>query len=211
MPWKARVPAIVEEWLPGQEGGSAIAKILFGDVDPSGRLPITFPARIEDNPAYLNYSGGSTQLYDEDIFVGYRFYDRRKIAPLFPFGHGLSYTDFAFGTLSAPDAVALGQNVPLTLAVTNAGNRAGAEVVQIYVQDDHAPVAEPVKALKAFARVELQPHETKTVRLSLSPRDLSYWDVETHSWIEDPGRFDVIAGVSSVDIRASTAFTLKAD
>jgi beta-glucosidase len=211
MPWKARVPAIVEEWLPGQEGGSAIAKILFGDVDPSGRLPITFPARIEDNPAYLNYSGGNTQLYDEDIFVGYRYYDRRKIAPLFPFGHGLSYTDFAFGTLSAPDAVALGQNVPLTLAVTNAGNRAGAEVVQIYVQDDHAPVAEPVKALKAFARVELQPHETKTVRLSLSPRDLSYWDVETHSWIEDPGRFDVIAGVSSVDIRASTAFTLKAD
>jgi beta-glucosidase len=209
MPWKARVPAIVEEWLPGQEGGNAIAKVIFGDVDPSGRLPISFPARIEDNPAYLNYSGGTTQFYDEDIFVGYRYYDRRKIAPLFPFGYGLSYTDFTFGPLNAPRTVAFDQDVPLTLEVRNVGTRAGASVVQIYVQDDHAPVPEPVKALKTFARVELQPGQTKTVHLSLSSRDLSYWDVETHRWVEDPGVFHVLAGVSSADIRAATSFELK--
>jgi beta-glucosidase len=209
MPWKARVPAIVEEWLPGQEGGNAIGKILFGDVDPSGRLPISFPTRIEDNPAYLNYSGGSTQFYDDDIFVGYRYYDRKKIVPLFPFGYGLSYTDFAFGALKTPDTVAPGQDVPLALDVKNVGTRAGAEIVQIYVQDDHAPATEPVKALKAFARVELQPGETKTVNLSLSARDLSYWDIETHRWVEDPGEFHVMAGSSSTDIRASASFVLK--
>jgi beta-glucosidase len=208
MPWKDKVRAILDTWLPGQEGGVAIAKILFGDVNPSGRLPITFARRIEDNPAYLNYSGGPVQFYDDDIFVGYRGYEKRKIAPLFPFGYGLSYTTFDFGPLKAPKMVKANENVALSLKVTNTGKRAGAEVVQLYVQDAHAPVTMPVKALKTFARVKLKPGETKTATLTLLPRDLSYWDVETHRWVQDPGQFNVMAGTSSQDIRSTASFIL---
>ncbi len=208
MPWKDKVEAILDEWLPGQEGGAAIAKILFGDIDPSGRLPVTFANRIEDTPSYLNYSGASTQLYDEDVFVGYRFYDKRKIAPLFPFGYGLSYTDFAFGDLSVDKSVPAGADVAVTLKVTNTGKRAGAEVVQLYLQDAHAPVPMPVKELKSFARVDLAPGKSRVVNLTLSPRDLSYWDSDHHQWVEDPGEFAVMAGASSADIRATATFQL---
>lgn len=208
MPWADKVPAIMDMWLPGQEGGTAIAKLLFGDESPSGHLPISFPKRIEDNPAFLNFAPGRTQFYGEDIFVGYRYYDRMKIAPLFPFGYGLSYTTFALDNLVVPARVKPGASVPVSVRVKNTGTRSGAQTVQLYVQDVAAPVAMPQKALKAFAKIRLAPGEEKTVQFSLAPRDLSYWDVGDHAWVEDPGEFRVMAGVSSRDIRASKSFVL---
>ncbi len=208
MPWADKVSAIMDMWLPGQEGGTAIAKLLFGDENPSGRMPITFPKRIEDNPAFLNYAPGRTQFYGEDIFVGYRYYDRTKTEPLFPFGYGLSYTTFSFDNLAVPARVKPGANVSVSVRVKNTGARSGAEVVQLYLRDVAAPVAMPQKALKAFAKVQLAPGEEKTVQFSLAPRDLSYWDVDDHVWVEDPGEFEVMIGASSRDIRASKNFTL---
>lgn len=206
LPWAARVPALVEAWLPGQEGAPALAQILFGDANPSGRLPFTFPRRIEDNPTHLYYSAGRDANYGEGVFVGYRYYDRKQVAPLFPFGHGLSYTQFEYSNLRVPDSSA-GPTLDISVDVKNTGTRAGAEVVQLYVGDEATRnVVRPVKELRGFAKPLLAPGETRTLHFTLSARDLAYYDVHVHDFVATPGVHTVYVGSSSADIRVRQAF-----
>jgi len=210
MPWLARVPAVVQLWYPGQECGNALADVLFGDVNPSGRLPTTFPQRLEDTPAYLNYPGERGQVvYGEGVFMGYRGYDARKIEPLFPFGHGLSYTRFRYGSLRLERArVRAGEPVVASIEVTNEGARAGQEVVQLYVRDVAASVARPVQELRAFAKPELAPGETTTVRFELDARAFAFWDASSHDWCVEPGEFELRVGASSRDLRATALLVI---
>lgn len=210
MPWLDRVPALLQAWYPGQECGHAIADVLLGKVDPGGRLPQTFPVRLEDDPAFGNYPGDQGRVrYEEGIFVGYRHYERTGIRPLFPFGHGLSYTHFAYGPIRL-DAERMEPGAELTVAldVTNVGERAGQEVVQLYARDEAASVARPEKELKAFAKLSLQPGETQTATLRLGMRSLAWFDEEAAAWVAEPGRFELRIGASSQDIRARASFRL---
>jgi beta-glucosidase len=165
MPWLDRVGAVLEAWYPGQECGNAIADVLFGKADPGGRLPQTFPVRLEDNPAFANYPGANGRVrYEEGIFVGYRHYEGQEIRPLFPFGHGLSYTRFSYDNLRlSPASLTPGGSLSVALDVTNTGERRGQEVLQVYLRDQQASVPRPEKELKAFAKVALEPGETRTV------------------------------------------------
>ncbi len=209
--WIDKVSAVVEAWFPGQECGNAIADILFGQVNPSGKLPETFPKRIEDNPAYINYPGENGKvLYGEGIFVGYRYYDARKIEPLFPFGYGLSYTTFEYSNLriGSPD-LRMGDRLTVTVDVKNTGKREGKEVVQLYINDIESGLVRPAKELKGFAKVDLTPGETKTASFVLDRRDLSFYDPDQKQWVAEPGEFEVLVGSSSRDIRASASFTLR--
>jgi beta-glucosidase len=211
MPWLDKVAAVLQAWYPGQECGNAIADVLFGDANPSGKLPQTFPARLEDNPAYINYPGENGKVhYGEGIYVGYRYYEKKKIAPLFPFGFGLSYTTFEYGplTVSAPE-IGPGDALTAELEVRNSGSRPGQEVVQLYVRDPESRLHRPEKELKAFAKVDLQPGERKTVRFELSRTTLAYFDDLEAAWIAEAGEFELLAGASSQDIRARASFTLK--
>jgi beta-glucosidase len=210
MPWLDRVAAVVEAWFPGQECGNAIADVLFGDVNPSGKLPQTFPVRLEDNPAFLNYPGeNGTVRYGEGLFVGYRYYDRKQVAPLFPFGFGLSYTTFAYDDLRLDaEAIAPGERLTVSVDVTNTGGRSGQEVVQLYVRDVTARLARPPKELKGFAKVALEPGETSTVTLKLDRDALAYWDDARRSWVAEAGEFEVLVGGSSADIRERAVFRL---
>ena len=201
MPWADHVPAILEAWLPGQEGAPALADALFGEINPSGKLPITFPRRLEDNPAFLFYPGGKDEQYGEGLFVGYRYYDKRNLAPLFPFGHGLSYTRFDYRSLTTPDAAAPGQPIEIGLSVRNDGARAGAEVVQLYVGERNPAETRPPKELKRFAKIFLQPGESRDVHFTLTPRDLSYWDVHRQNWVCQTDVYDIMVGSSAADIR----------
>lgn len=212
MPWLGRVKAVLEAWFGGQETGNAIADVLFGDANPSGRLPETFPVRMEDNPAFLNYPGENGHvLYGEGLFVGYRYYEKKKIEPLFPFGFGLSYTTFAYRNLRlSSDTIAPDDTLTVSIDVTNTGSRAGHEVVQLYVRDVESSLVRPPKELKAFAKIDLDPGETKTVILSLDRDSLAYYDDRLAQWIAEAGTFEVLVGSSSVDIHASAAFTLSA-
>jgi beta-glucosidase len=201
-PWADRVPSLVEAWLPGQEGAGAIARVLFGEVNPSGRLPFTFPRRLEDNPTFLSYSGGRDANYGEGVFIGYRYYDTKKVAPLFAFGHGLSYTRFEYSKLVVPQSADGAFDV--SVDVRNAGTRAGSEVVQVYLGDAATTeVRRPLKELKAFAKVSLAPGESRTVRFAVTPRDLAYYDVHVGDWVTTPGMHRVDVGGGSADIRQS--------
>jgi beta-glucosidase len=208
MDWADRVLAVVQLWYPGQEGGDALADVLFGDVNPSGRLPLSFPKRLEDTPAFLNDPGEAGHLlYGEGVFVGYRFYEARRIEPRFAFGHGLSYTTFAYGDLvldSRPGAV------QVAVDVTNSGDRTGAEVVQLYVRDIEASVRRPEKELKGFAKVVLEPGRTERVHFTLDDRAFAFWDPPSGGWRVEPGEFELLVGASSADIRARTTFTREA-
>jgi beta-glucosidase len=207
LPFADRVPALVQLYYGGQEAGNALADVLFGDVNPSGRLPTTVPMRIEDTPSFLDYPGERGQVfYGEGIFVGHRWYEARGIAPRFPFGHGLSYTTFEYGPA---EARVDGDEVRVALDVTNRGARAGAEVVQLYVRDVEATVARPLKELKGFARVLLQPGEARRVELRLRERDLAFWDPSVKAFVTEPGDFEMLLGASSADIRATTTFTWR--
>ncbi len=208
MPWADEVPAILEAYYPGQEGGNAVAKILFGEINPSGKLTVTFPHRLEDTPAFINYPGDRKVYYGEGIFVGYRYYDKKKMDPLFPFGHGLSYTTFAYENLTVPSEAAKGQTVQVQVTVRNTGKRAGKEVVQIYVSDLQSSLPRPPKELKGFAKVELQPGEAKTVSFELDERAFAYYDPYQHRWVVEPGEFQIHAGSSSRDIRATAVIRL---
>ncbi|MBD5343881.1 MAG: glycosyl hydrolase [Bacteroides sp.] len=215
MPWLDQVPAVVQSWYLGTMIGESMADVLTGKVNPSGHLPFSFPACLEDLRAHsagaISYPGvtdadGSNprQEYTDDIFVGYRGLERDSISPLMPFGHGLSYTTFEFGEPSLSQSVLTeGGNVTLTVQVSNIGRRAGAEVVQVYVADGHSSVPRPVKELKAFSKVYLNPGQTKTLHFDIDPSMLAYFDESTHSWKVEPGRFDLLIGSSSADIRAS--------
>jgi beta-glucosidase len=210
--WIDKVPAVLEAYFPGQEGGNAIANILFGDVNPSGKLPDTFPIRYEDNPAFINYPGEAGKVfYGEGIYVGYRYYDAKKIEPLFPFGHGLSYTSFRYSNLQiTPAKVKVDGKVTVTIDIKNTGKRQGKEVVQLYIHDITAKVARPPQELKAFTKVSLEPGEAQTFKFVLDKEALSFYDVEAKDWVAEPGEFEVLIGSSSRDIRAKKTFELTA-
>jgi beta-glucosidase len=209
--WVHQTKALVEAWYPGMEGGNALARILFGDVNPSGKLPFTFPVKLEDAPAhklgeYPSTPGDPLKVtYKDDIWVGYRYYDTYNVAPQFAFGHGLSYTSFKYDNLR----VMPGPNsATVQLTVTNSGKLAGAEVVQLYVHDQQASVKRPEKELKGFEKVFLQPGESKTVTLALNPEAFQYYSEAQKKWALEPGKFDVLVGSSSRDIRLKGSLTL---
>ena len=210
--WLDDVPALLQAWFPGQEGGTAVAEILFGKVNPSGRLPATFERHWQDNPAYDHYYPvpGTLKIeYREGIFVGYRGFEENGIEPLFPFGHGLSYTDFEYSKLRvSPDTTSDG-HVAVSFDVTNTGDRAGAEVAQVYVADGHSAVPRPPKELKGFAKIDLEPGETQRVTISLDRRSFAYYDTDAGEWTVAPGDFEVLVGGSSAEIllRGEVRFT----
>ena len=210
--WIARVPAVLQTWYAGQEGGRALARILVGDVNPSGRLPITFERRWEDNPVHDSYypnDGGTNVRYREGVFVGYRGYEHNGVKPLFPFGHGLSYTTFAFANLAiSPAAPKAGENVTVAFDVANTGARPGAAVAQLYLGNPTAPVPRPPKELKGFARVVLAPGQSTRVSLPLDPRAMSYFDETAHAWKQPEGRFTVSVGHSSAEIDLTVEFSV---
>ena len=211
--WADRVPAIVEAWYPGQEGGNALADILFGDVNPSGHLPATFEKRWEDNPVYSSYypdSGTNRIHYKEGVFVGYRGYESRNVAPRFPFGHGLSYTTFRYANLSIRAKDSAGVRLWTAMFdVTNTGARAGAAVAQVYVHQLRAPVPRPPKELKGFAKVMLEPGQTRHVTVPLDLRSLAYYDVTRSEWRADAGAYEILVGGSSADITLRGQLTLS--
>lgn len=197
--WAGQVPAIVEAWYPGQKGGDAIARVLFGDANPSGKLPCTFPKRLEDNPSFGNYPGADGVVkYAEGIYVGYRYYDTKEVEPLFPFGHGLSYTTFRYDQLKVERAK---DGVVVTADIENTGPCAGAEVVQLYVHDLVASLDRPAKELKAFKKIALQPGEKQAVSFKLKGDAFAFYHPEKKKWVVEPGEFDVMLGSSSRDIR----------
>ena len=201
MPWVSSCPAILQVWLPGQEGGNAISNILFGNVNPSGKLPVTFPIALEDNPSYKYYPGNDEVEYSEGIYVGYRYYDTKNVAPLFPFGHGLSYTKFEYSNFNCPIEVSSLKNVELKFIIKNVGKTQGQEVVQCYVRDVESRLERPIKELKAFYKLNLLPGESKTVNLSLDKTSFSFFDDQINKWIVEPGKFEIMIGSSSKDIR----------
>jgi beta-glucosidase len=232
MPWADQVHAILEAWYPGEEDGNAVADVLFGDYNPSGKLPMTFPQNLEDVPANTpaQYPGsgpvapyiegyeydlakkeapgiGGVAHYSEGVLVGYRHYDAKSIAPLFPFGHGLSYTSFSYKDLKvSPNEVSSdGKHEPtvsVDLNLSNTGNLEGAEVVQLYVgMPATSTVPQPPKQLKGFQKVILKPGKQAHVHLGLDARALSYWDMKSHGWIVAPGTYQIMIGSSSRDIR----------
>ena len=220
MPWVDKVPAIVQAWFLGSEGGNAIASVLTGDVNPSGKLPMTFPARLTDVGAHAvgQYPGtprndGSDIVdieYREGIFVGYRWADKNKIQPLFPFGHGLSYTTFDYGKATIDKAEGTADDVfTVSIPVTNTGDRAGREIVQLYGSDLKTTLPRPVKELKGFKKISLEPGQTETVTFEISRGDLSYFDDAKHAWVVDPGKFEALVGASSRDIRSKVSFKVK--
>ncbi len=201
MPWIDEVHSVLQMWYLGQESGNAITDVLFGETAPGGRLPTTFPKRIEDSPAYDNFPGENGKVfYREGLYVGYRHYDRHDISPLFPFGHGLTYTEFEYANFRVE---ASGEGIRAQVDVKNLGNRTAQEVVQLYVGAVNPPVERPPKELKAFSKVALAPGESSTVKFSLSRDALAYFDAARGKWTVEPGEFEISAGRSAGDIRCS--------
>jgi beta-glucosidase len=216
--WIDRVPALLESWFAGQEGGTAVANILFGDVNPSGRLPISWDRRWEDNPAHDSYypaDGGNRVQYKEGIFTGYRGYESSSGKPLFPFGYGLSYTTFAYKHLAAHPVATSSPGVQLSYEVsfdvTNTGHREGAAAAELYVGESHPPVPRPQKELKGFARVNLAPGATKRIKITLNSRAFAWFDTTTHLWRVDPGEFTISVGRSVDDTQLAITVSLSAD
>jgi beta-glucosidase len=215
--WIDHVPGLIEAWYPGQEGGTALAEILFGDVNPSGRLPVTFERRWEDNPSHDHYypAAGTNRIeYNEGVFVGYRGYERDHIRPLFPFGFGLSYTTFRFNDLEVSPAKripapASGPLFEVAFSISNTGSRPGAAVAEIYVADQHASVPRPPKELKGFVKSDLKAGETRRVSVPLDARSLSFYDVRSQQWRAEAGTFKVMVGSSSENIELSGELKLN--
>lgn len=215
IPWVSRVPAIVQGWYLGSMGGKSLADILSGAVNPSGKLPFSFPAKLTDCGAHafdeLSYPGDSIkQEYKEDILVGYRWHDTKKVPALFPFGHGLSYTTFTYGKpVASAKAMAADGTLTVTVAVKNTGSIAGKEIVQLYVGDDKCSVLRPVKELKHFAKVALAPGEEKNVTFTLTPDDLKFYDEASAAWKYEPGKFKAYVCASSADVRGVVPFEMQ--
>lgn len=215
MPWVSRVPAIVQGWYLGSMGGKSLADILSGAVNPSGKLPFSFPARLKDCGAHafdeLSYPGDSIkQEYKEDILVGYRWHDTKKIPALFPFGHGLSYTTFTYGKpVASAKTMAADGTLTVTVAVKNTGSIAGKEIVQLYIGDDKCSVLRPVKELKHFAKVALAPGEEKNVTFTLTPDDLKFYDEASAAWKYESGKFKAYVCASSADVRGVVPFEMQ--
>jgi beta-glucosidase len=217
MPWLGQVKAVLEEWYAGQEVGNSLAALLFGDVNPSGKLPVTFPAGLNDVPAHTTaqWPGNGTNVqYSEGLKVGYRWYDAQNITPLFPFGYGLSYTSFSFSGLQVGTPDGSG-NTTVSATVTNTGSREGAEIAQLYVGDP-ASTGEPAKQLKGFQRVDLQPGASQKVTFTLSAHDLAYWNTSGNTWTTPAGAYQIMVGDSSRNLpltgtlNVATAMTAKA-
>ena len=215
IPYPDRMPAILQSWYIGSEIGPTVVDVLCGDVNPSGKLPFSFPARLEDCAAHsfgdIAYPGDGVKVeYKEDILVGYRWHDTKKIPARYPFGHGLSYTTFAYGKPSiSGKTIAADGTLTLTLDVTNTGSREGKEVVQLYIGDDKATVLRPVKELKGFQKLTLAPGETKQVTFNITADDLKYWSEEAHDWVAEAGKFTAYVGSSSTDIRGKVTFSFE--
>jgi beta-glucosidase len=208
MPWIDEVDAVLEAYYPGQEGGTAIARVLFGEVNPSGKLPETFPKRLEDTPTFDNYPGENGRVrYTEGIYVGYRFYDSKKVEPLFAFGHGLSYTTFDYSDLQLEFTAQ--DSIIAHFQLSNSGNRAGAEVVQLYLGDVACSVDRPRKELKGFEKVFLLPGEQNSVSFVLSKKDLAFYSEQQEKWVVEPGEFKVLIGSSSRDLRLSKILNIE--
>jgi beta-glucosidase len=209
--WIDGTAAVLEAWMMGQAGGGAIADVLYGKVNPSGRLAETFPRKLVDTPAYINFPGGNGEVrYGEGIFIGYRYYDAKEVPVQFPFGYGMSYTTFLYKN---PKVSAITfrdvDGLTASMDVTNTGKVAGKEVVQVYVHDHKSGLVRPRKELKGFAKVELQPGETKTVTLALDFRAFSYYHPAYKQWITEDGEFDILIGASSTDIRCVQTVTMQ--
>jgi beta-glucosidase len=204
--WIGSVRGVFAAFYPGQEGGAALADLLFGRTEPSGKLPFSYIQHRSDSPAFADYRNANLKSrYDEGVFVGYRYLDRNAIAPLFPFGHGLSYTTFDYSNLQIGKN---GDGYVAKVAVRNTGLRSGEEVVQLYVAPPaNAPVPRPPQELKAFAKVSLAPGETRVVELPLGPRALQYFDPAARAWVTAPGEYEFRIGASSRDIRLRDRIT----
>ncbi|GHT12219.1 glycosyl hydrolase [Bacteroidia bacterium] len=213
MPWVKQVPAIVESWYGGTEAGNAIAAVLFGDVNPSGKLPFSFPVKLADNSAHAlgEYPGNHVNVtYNEDIFVGYRWHDKENLKPLFAFGHGLSYTTFEYGKLSAnKTSLAATDNITFTVSVKNTGTRDGAEIVQLYISEKAPSLPRPVKELKGFKKVFLKAGKEQTVSFTIDKTALSYYNETAGEWATTAGKFEALVGASSADITGKIGFVLK--
>ena len=218
MPWIDEVPAVLQAWYIGSEAGHSIADVLSGDVNPSGKLPFTFPARLEDVPAHIfgDYTGVASSdtvdiEYKDGMNVGYRWTDRqKKTRPLFAFGHGLSYTEFEYGEPYLDSSVMTADGtVTVSVEVTNTGGRAGQEVVQMYIGDRKSSLPRPLKELKGFCKVSLAPGESKVVSFVIDREALSFFDPDRHEWVAEPGRFDVYLASASDDVRGKVSFELE--
>jgi len=213
MPWINEVPAIVQSWYNGTESGNALASILTGDANPSGKLPFTFPVKLDDNGAHKlgEYPGVNKEVtYNESIYVGYRWIDKEKIKPLFGFGHGLSYTTFEYGKVTADKKeMNLSDKITFTVSVKNTGKREGSEIVQLYISDIKSSLPRPVKELKGFEKISLKAGEEKMVSITVDKSALSFFDADKHEWVAENGDFEALIGASSTDIKSKVAFKLK--
>jgi beta-glucosidase len=223
-PWINSTGAVLHAWYPGQAGGQAVAEILFGHVNPSGKLPASFEFEWKDNPAfnsyydadkggpacnYCNTNNDKRVFYSEGVFTGYRHYDRNNIKPMFPFGYGLSYTSFAYSNISvSKPAFTDNDSLVVTFTITNTGKVFGKEVAQLYVSDKAASVPRPVKELKGFAKVGLKAGESKQVSITVKSNDFKFFDMDLHDWKLEPGDFDILIGSSAEKLELKT--TVKA-
>jgi len=207
MPWVNEVPAIMQSWYLGSEAGNAMANVITGDVNPSGKLPFSFPKKLEDNAAQSfgkeSYPGDNgTEKYLEDILVGYRWFDTKKITPLFAFGHGLSYTTFEYGKIKTDKTTyASTETIKLTFSLKNTGKVRGAEAAQVYISDVKSSVLRPLKELKAFSKIMVEAGESKEVEINLPVKDWAFFNDKTQTWDIEPGKFSIMVGSSSRDIR----------
>ena len=218
MPWISEVPAVIQAWYLGTEAGNAIASVLVGDVNPSGKLPFTFPEKLEDVGAHQlgDYPGRQREdgifdeKYNESIFVGYRWTDKKKIRPLFPFGHGLSYTTFAYGKATVNKKVMkIDEQIVITVPITNTGKRIGSEIVQLYISDLKSSLPRPVKELKGFSKIQLAPGETQEVTFLIDKQALSFFNDSRHEWVAEPGKFEAQIAASATDIKSKVTFELE--
>lgn len=212
MPWIGQVRSIAQCWFCGSEAGNSIADVIFGKVNPSGKLPFTFPVRIEDSPAHTlgAYTCGKDVHYKESIYVGYRWFDTKGIRPLFAFGHGLSYTEFEYGEVNVSSKVSANGVLKASVKVKNIGSRDGKEIVQLYIGEENPLLERPTKELKAFEKVSLAPGETKTVKFEIPVSDLAYFNADTHSWVLDSGhKFTAYFAAASDDVRGTADFIVR--
>ncbi|MFK2645420.1 glycoside hydrolase family 3 C-terminal domain-containing protein [Bacteroides fragilis] len=218
IPWISEVPAVIQAWYLGTEAGNAIASVLVGDVNPSGKLPFTFPEKLEDVGAHQlgDYPGRQREdgifdeKYNESIFVGYRWTDKQKIRPLFPFGHGLSYTTFAYGKATVNKKVMkIDEQIAITVPITNTGKRIGSEIVQLYISDLKSSLPRPVKELKGFSKIQLAPGETQEVTFLVDKQALSFFNDSRHEWVAEPGKFEAQIAASATDIKSKVTFELE--
>ncbi|MEJ0066003.1 MAG: glycoside hydrolase family 3 C-terminal domain-containing protein [Caulobacteraceae bacterium] len=210
LPWIDHAPALVEAWMGGEAGPDAVARIILGEAEPSGRLPVTFPAALEDSPAQRFYPGGDTVTYGEGLRVGYRHFDAGAEPPLFPFGFGLTYTRFKYDDLHAPETVRVGESVTVSFSLKNVGERPGKETAQLYVRPRGPSGERPVKELKGFSKVALAPLEQRIVRIDLDARAFTFYDPPSGEWIAEPGAYDLLIGGSAADIELQATVRLEA-